>query len=280
VVEDSGRGYRRDGGNNDFAFLRAGLTFVVADALRPDHELNYHPGETNFRAADVIVVNKVAQASHEAVWRIRRHAAELNPAAHIVEADLEIAVDRPEAIRGRRALVVEDGPTLTHGGMSYGAGTLAARRCEAAEWIDPRPFAVGFVADALRAYPHVGHVLPALGYSPAQCDDLRRTIAACQPDVIVDASLGNSPNVAMRQYLMTTDEHFAAAVAGREVLAERRTKATQKATQQLHAGGGREPQTHWGAVQETPDWQGFATPCMTLPNDPVAGKGSIDGVWL
>jgi predicted GTPase len=121
-----------DGGNNDYSFVRPGLSFVVADALRPGHEVTYYPGETNFRSADVVVINKVAQARAEDVWQIRRCVQQLNRSAEIVEADLKIVVDHPEAITGKRVLVVEDGPTLTHGGMSFGAGTLERRSIAAA----------------------------------------------------------------------------------------------------------------------------------------------------
>jgi predicted GTPase len=177
-----------DGGNNDTSFLRPDLHVVVADALRPGHELRYYPGETNFRSAHVIVINKAADARRDDVERIRAHAARVNPGAELVEADLEVAAETPEAIRGRRVVVVEDGPTLTHGGMAFGAGTLAARRCEAAEVLDPRPHAVGSIAAAYRAFPHLGAVLPALGYSEAQRAELAATLRACAPDAVVDAS--------------------------------------------------------------------------------------------
>jgi predicted GTPase len=177
-----------DGGNNDFSFLRSNLSIVVADALRPGHECTYHPGETNFRRADVIVINKVRSAQAEDVGIIRQHALELNPAAEVIEADLSIHVERPELIRGRRVLVVEDGPTLTHGGMDYGAGLLAARRYEAAETIDPRPYTAGTIAAVFESYPHIGKVLPACGYSPEQVQELETAIHRARPDVVIDAS--------------------------------------------------------------------------------------------
>ena len=176
-----------DGGNNDFSFVRPDLSIVVADALRAGHETLYYPGETNLRMADVLVINKVGQARSEDVSSIRAAADELNPQAIVVEADLEITMEKPESIQGRRVLVVEDGPTLTHGGMAYGAGTLAVSQ-GAAEVIDPRPFAEGSIAQAYDAYPHIGPVLPALGYSPEQRRELGETIRKCSPDVIVDAS--------------------------------------------------------------------------------------------
>ncbi|HEU4385727.1 MAG TPA: hypothetical protein VFR85_19735 [Anaeromyxobacteraceae bacterium] len=177
-----------DGGNNDLPFLRPDLRIVVADALRPGHEIRYHPGEANLRSADVVVVNKVSEAAPGAVAEVRRHAAELCPAATVIEGDLAISVDRPEAVAGRRVVAVEDGPTVTHGGMAFGAATVAARRCRAREIVDPRPAAVGSIAEAFRAFPHLGPVLPALGYSEAQRRDLAETIARCGAEVVVDGS--------------------------------------------------------------------------------------------
>jgi predicted GTPase len=177
-----------DGGNNDYAFVRPGLSIVVADALRAGHEVAYYPGETNFRAADVVVINKVSQADAADVKRIRASLAQLNPRAQVVESDLEILVDSPELIAGRRVLVVEDGPTVTHGGMGYGAGLLAARRYGAGEIIDPRPAAVGTIAEAFEKYPHLESVLPALGYSSQQRGELAATIDASGADVVIDAS--------------------------------------------------------------------------------------------
>ena len=161
-----------DGGNNDYPFLRPDLAIVVADALRPGHEVEYYPGETNFRAADVIVINKVGAAKPEAVALVRRNAADRNPHALVVEGDLDVAVEHSAALEHRRVLVIEDGPTLTHGGMRTGAGALAARRFGARELIDPRPFAVGTIAEAFAAHPHIGPVLPALGYSAEQREEL------------------------------------------------------------------------------------------------------------
>jgi predicted GTPase len=177
-----------DGGNNDYPFLHPDLSIVVADALRPHHECRYHPGESNFRAADLVVVNKVGTARRADVAVIREHAAQLNPRAALIEADLEIQVDDPAAIRGRRVLVVEDGPTLTHGGMGYGAGLLTARKHAACEVIDPRPFAAGSLKDVFCSYPHIDLVLPACGYSPSQVLELQDTIQRAHPDIVVDAS--------------------------------------------------------------------------------------------
>jgi predicted GTPase len=168
--------------------VRPDLSLVVADALRPGHETSYYPGESNLRAADVVIVNKVSGAVREAVELVRRHAAELAPRAAVVEGDLVLDVDRPEAIRGRRVIVVEDGPTLTHGGMATGAGAVAARSLGARELVDPRPFAVGSVAEAFARHPHIGPVLPALGYSAGQRRELAETIARCGAEVLVDAS--------------------------------------------------------------------------------------------
>ena len=177
-----------DGGNNDYSFVRPTLSIVVADALRPGHEAKYYPGESNFRCADVIVINKVSQAGHDNSVKIMDSAQRLNPSAVVVTADLEIAVSDTTAIEGRRVLVVEDGPTLTHGGMSYGAATVAARQCGAQELIDPRPFAVGSIKALFQTFPHLGCVLPAVGYSVQQRHDLAATIRRSNAETVVDGS--------------------------------------------------------------------------------------------
>lgn len=176
-----------DGGNNDYPFVRPDLSIVVLDALRPGHETRYYPGETNLRAADVLVINKVAAASAEGLALVRRHANELNPDATVIEANLAIALEPGVSIEGKRVVVVEDGPTLTHGGMAYGAGTVAARAA-GAQILDPRGFAVGSIAEAYRNYPHIGAVLPALGYSDSQRAELEETLRRSGADAIVDAS--------------------------------------------------------------------------------------------
>jgi predicted GTPase len=176
-----------DGGNNDYPFVRPDLSIVVLDALRPGHETHYYPGETNLRAADVLVISKVAAASAEGLALVRRHANELNPGATVIEANLAIALEPGVEIEGKRVVVVEDGPTLTHGGMAYGAGTVAARAA-GANILDPRGFAVGSIAEAYRNYPHIGAVLPALGYSDLQRAELAETLRLSGADAIVDAS--------------------------------------------------------------------------------------------
>jgi predicted GTPase len=177
-----------DGGNNDGPFLRPDLLITVADALRPGHEIAYYPGETNFRRADVIVINKVQGAAVGAVGSIRAHASEVNPGAEVVEADLVISLDDPDSVRDKRVLVVEDGPTLTHGGMAAGAGYAAAKRFGAGVLVDPRPHAVGSIAEAFARFEHLGPVLPALGYSEEQRRELAETIVRAAPDVVIDAS--------------------------------------------------------------------------------------------
>jgi len=174
-----------DGGNNDFPFYVPDLQIVVADPHRPGHELTYHPGETNIRLADVVVINKVDTATPEAVNTVRQNINQVNPKALVLEAASPLFVDDPEAIRGRRVLVVEDGPTLTHGEMAYGAGWVAARRFGAAEIVDPRPFAVGSIAATYQKYPKTGAVLPAMGYGEAQMRDLEATIKAADVDLVV-----------------------------------------------------------------------------------------------
>jgi predicted GTPase len=176
-----------DGGNNDYPFVRPDLLIVMLDALRPGDEVAYYPGETNLRAADVLVLNKVSSATPEARALVRRHAAELNPDAVLIEADLAITVTPASAIAGKRVVVVEDGPTLTHGGMAYGAGTVAARAA-GAQILDPREFAVGTIAEAYRQYPHMAAVVPALGYSQSQIAELEETLRRSGADAIVDAS--------------------------------------------------------------------------------------------
>ncbi|MBW2455908.1 MAG: tetraacyldisaccharide 4'-kinase [Deltaproteobacteria bacterium] len=177
-----------DGGNNDFAFIRPGLSIVLVDALRPGHEVSFYPGETNLRSADVIVITKVDGAKPEDLEAIRGRLASHVPKAEVIESVLRVETDPPDAIKGKRVLVVEDGPTTTHGGMPTGAGYVAAVREGAAEIIDPRPFATGTIAAAYTNYPHMGKVLPALGYSDEQLAELAATITAAKADVVVDAS--------------------------------------------------------------------------------------------
>jgi predicted GTPase len=177
-----------DGGNNDFSFLCPTVSICVVDALRPGHETTYYPGETNLRMADVIVINKVGQADARDLAAIRNRIATFRSEAIVIESDLEVAASDPALIGGKRVLVVEDGPTLTHGGMSYGAGTIAARRFGARELVDPRATAVGSIADAYQQYPHLHNVLPALGYSDQQRRELAETIEASGAEVVVDAS--------------------------------------------------------------------------------------------
>ncbi len=176
-----------DGGNNDYPFVRPDVSVVVLDALRPGHETRYYPGETNLRAADIVVINKVGHARAKDVAQMTATVAALNPGAVCVTADLRIEVDDAARLAGRRALVVEDGPTVTHGGMPSGAGLLAARQ-HGATPIDPRGFAVGSLRETYERFPHLGPVLPALGYSPEQRAELAATVAASGADVIVDAS--------------------------------------------------------------------------------------------
>src|SRR5512142_1344942 len=165
-----------DGGNNDFPFYRPDLAIVVADPHRPGHEVRYHPGETNARMADVFVINKVDTANPESVIAVRESLRAINPNAIMIEAASPLFVQDPSAIRGKRVLVIEDGPTLTHGEMAYGAGWVAARRFGAAEIVDPRPFAVGAIAATYQTYPATGPILPAMGYGNEMTRDLEKTI--------------------------------------------------------------------------------------------------------
>jgi predicted GTPase len=174
-----------DGGNNDFPFYVSDLQIVVADPHRAGHESTYHPGETNVRMADVFVINKVDTADPEKVIQVRENLRKMNPNAIIIEAASPLFVDDPAAIQGKRVLVVEDGPTLTHGEMAYGAGYVAARRFGAKEIVDPRPFAVKSIAATYVKYPKTGPILPAMGYGEAQTRDLEATINASDVDLVI-----------------------------------------------------------------------------------------------
>jgi len=176
-----------DGGNNDFSFFRPDLTITVVDPLRAGDEIRYHPGETNLRMADVLVINKIDSASEEQLATVRRHIAERNPAAAVIEARSELTLVGGE-VRGKRVVVVEDGPTLTHGGMTYGAGVVAARRFGAAEIVDPRPYAVGSIADVLARYPALESLLPAMGYGDHQIAELEQTLNAVPADLVLGAT--------------------------------------------------------------------------------------------
>lgn len=174
-----------DGGNNDIPFYKPDLWIVVADPHRPGHELTYYPGEANVRAANVVVINKVDTANYDAVRTVRQNVRAVNPEAIIVEAASPIFVDDPAAIRGKRVLVVEDGPTLTHGEMAYGAGYVAAQRFGAAEIVDPRPYAVASITATYEKYPKTGLILPAMGYGHEQMRDLEVTINNTPCDLVI-----------------------------------------------------------------------------------------------
>ncbi|MBS3956138.1 MAG: GTPase [Clostridiales bacterium] len=174
-----------DGGNNDMPFIRPGLEIVVLDPHRAGHERRYHPGETNFLRADVLVINKVDSAPPGAVKALRDAAETHNPHAVVVEMASEVTVDDPSLLADARVLVIEDGPTVTHGGMAFGAGAIAARAGGVAELVDPRPYAVGSLAKTLTHYRHLDSVLPAMGYSADQLADLEATIAAAPCDAVV-----------------------------------------------------------------------------------------------
>ncbi|NIL96421.1 MAG: GTPase [Planctomycetales bacterium] len=177
-----------DGGNNDAPFIRPDLLVTVLDPLRAGHELTYFPGTWNFQQADVLVIAKIDEATDAQVEILSRNIQQYNPTATVIAGRLPIQLSQPAAVRDRRVLVVEDGPTITHGGMAYGAGYLAARQAGARLIVDPRPYAVGEIATAFRAFPHIQAVLPALGYAPSQLDDLQQTIANADCDVVVVAT--------------------------------------------------------------------------------------------
>jgi predicted GTPase len=177
-----------DGGNNDFPFFKPDLHIVVVDPHRPGHEVTYHPGETNLRLADVIVINKIDTAYPEDIQIVRENSRSANPRAVIIEAASPIFVENYEAIKGKKVLVIEDGPTLTHGEMSYGAGYVAAEKYGAAEIVDPRPYAVGSIKETYEKYTQLEVILPAMGYSPKQLKELEETINAVPADLVIVAT--------------------------------------------------------------------------------------------
>jgi len=177
-----------DGGNNDFSFYETDLMITVVDPHRPGHELSYYPGEVTLRLADVVVINKIDSADFDDIQEVRKNIEQVNSNAMVVDAASTITVEKPEVIKGKRVLVIEDGPTLTHGEMKIGAGIVAAKRFGASEIIDPRPYAVGEIADTYKKYPGIGPLLPAMGYSEQQLADLAATIENTDCDSVVVAT--------------------------------------------------------------------------------------------
>ena len=177
-----------DGGNNDTPFYKSDLQIVVLDPHRPGHELTYYPGEVNFRAGTVLVINKVDTANRENVELIKKNIAKFNPNAQVIETACKVTLPKPEDVRGKRVLVVEDGPTLTHGEMPYGAGVVAAKNYGAVTMVDPRPFAIGSIKKTFEKFPHLGRVLPAMGYSDQQRHELEQTIANTPCDLVLIAT--------------------------------------------------------------------------------------------
>ena len=174
-----------DGGNNDFSFYKADVTFTVVDPHRPGHELTYYPGNTSLRMADCAIINKIGTANNENILTVRNNIKSVNPEATIIEAASPVTADKPNVIRGKKVLVVEDGPTLTHGEMKYGAGTIAAQKLGAKEIVDPRPYTVKSITDTYKKYPNIGVLLPAMGYGTAQMKDLEKTINNTKCDSVV-----------------------------------------------------------------------------------------------
>ena len=177
-----------DGGNNDFPFYHPDLMITVVDPLRPGHELSYYPGEVTLRIADAVVINKIDSADLDSILTVRKNIERVNPKATVVDAASTITVDKPEVIKGKKVLVIEDGPTLTHGEMKIGAGIVAAQRFGAAEIIDPRPYVVGRIAETYRIYPNIGKLLPAMGYGEQQMKDLAATIEKTECDSVIIAT--------------------------------------------------------------------------------------------
>jgi predicted GTPase len=208
-----------DGGNNDFPFVAPDLHLVLVDALRPDQIDTHHPGEAVLRMADVVIVNKVDSAASSDVQRAEDAVRALLPQVPIVRAASPVRLDDPQAVRGRRVVVVDDGPTLTHGGMAYGAGWVAASASGAAEIVDPRPHAAPEIQSVYARYPHLGRVLPAVGYGPEQLDALRRTLDAVSADVVVSGTpLDLSRLLELRMPVVRARYGYAA--AGADGLAE------------------------------------------------------------
>jgi len=174
-----------DGGNNDTSFYKPDLTFTVVDPHRPGHEMIYYPGNTSLRMADVVVINKIDSADPENIQKVKRNIKEVNPNAKIIEAESTVTADNPELIKGKRVLVIEDGPTLTHGEMKYGAGTIAAQRLGASKLVDPRPYLVGSITATFKKYPDIGVLLPAMGYGETQMKDLEETINRTDCDSVI-----------------------------------------------------------------------------------------------
>ena len=177
-----------DGGNNDLPFYRSDLHICIADPLRSGHELVYHPGEANFRRADIILISKCDSATEANIEAIEHNAAALNPSARVIRANSPVTCDEPDLVKGKRALVIEDGPTLTHGSMSFGAGVVAARAAGAQVIVDPEPYAVASIAATYRKYPNARGILPAMGYGDLQVRDLEATIEATPCDVVLSAT--------------------------------------------------------------------------------------------
>ncbi len=174
-----------DGGNNDYPFYKFDYMITVADAMRPGHEVGSFPGEVNTRLADAVIVNKISQARRDDIERVVNNVRRVNPKAKIALADMEVTVDKPELVEGKRVVVIEDSPSVTHGGLPYGAGYVAAKKYGAAEIIDPRPFAVGIIKKMYEEYPHMKEVLPSTGYTPEQLRDLEETIKRINADAVV-----------------------------------------------------------------------------------------------
>jgi len=211
-----------DGGNNDFSFFRPDLTIVMVDPFRAGHETMYHPGEAVLRMADIVLVAKANTADEALILEVAANARAVNPRAKVLRTHSQIELENAEAVRGKRVLVIEDGPTITHGGMPWGAGFIAAKRAGAAEIVDPRLASIGYFSEIFVQYPHIGPVLPALGYHPAQLDALCETINATQADVVVSGTpcdLGRLINV-NKPVLRARYEYAEAAEPGLGALVE------------------------------------------------------------
>jgi predicted GTPase len=213
-----------DGGNNDTSFYRADLTFCVVDPLRAGHEMTYYPGNTSLRMADVVVINKIDSADPENVQKVKNNIRQVNPDAKIIEGESPVTVEKPELIKGKRVLIIEDGPTLTHGEMKYGAGTIAAQRLGASDIVDPRPYTVKSISDTFKKYPDIGILLPAMGYGDKQMKDLEETINRTDCDSVVIGTpidLGRLLNINKPHTRVTYELHEIGSITLETVLKEK-----------------------------------------------------------
>jgi predicted GTPase len=206
-----------DGGNNDFPFIKPDLLLTIADPHRPGHEIAYYPGEVNARSADVVIINKVNTARKEDIETVRNNIKTINPTARIIDGVSTVFAEDKKLITGKRVLVIEDGPTVTHGGMQYGAGTVAAKKYGAKTLVDPRPFAVGSIVDTFEKYPHLTNVLPAMGYGKKQIKELEQTINNTDCDVVISGTPIDLTRILKTKKPLVRVRYYVGEATGREI---------------------------------------------------------------